>query len=73
MGEGKKERNVFIGRNPDTGRPYFERRKVMPPLDPEDPANVPTPEQLSPPGVSGPLIPPQQPLPGLKPEEEPGS
>ena len=33
-GEPKKTKkktiwkNVFIGRNPDTGKPYFERRKV---------------------------------------------
>lgn len=31
-------RNVFIGRNPDTGRPYFERRKVPIP-DPNKPRN----------------------------------
>jgi len=54
MGEEKEYRNVFIGKNPDTGRPYFERRRVRKPR-PKDPDNVPTVEELPPLGAEGSL------------------
>jgi len=34
-------KNVFVGRNPDTGKPYFERRKVTKP----EPGEMP-PDEL---------------------------
>lgn len=47
MTEGIDTKNVFVGRNPTTQRPYFERRRVSAP-DPENPENVPTFDQLPP-------------------------
>lgn len=39
-------KNVFVGRNPDTGKPYFERRKVVI----HEAGEVPSIDELPPPG-----------------------
>jgi hypothetical protein len=43
-GEGRRKsitewKNVFAGRNPDTGKPYFERRKITR-VDPDEPPEI---------------------------------
>ena len=43
-----QKKNVFIGRNPDTGTPYFERKKV-PIITPENSGDFqPTFDELPP-------------------------
>ncbi len=51
-GEGPKQvtKNVFIGSNPDTGKKYFEKRKVKV-SDPKDPPEEPPVTEETPPAV----------------------
>jgi len=41
-----KWKNVFVGKNPDTGKPYFERRRVIV----HNAGEMPSIDELPPPG-----------------------